>query len=181
MIFSKSNKIQTSGKGAKMNTITENKNYDYFSFMLGNGMFAVPVKYVKGVFEFTSLTKVPNSLDYLLGVMNIRGSVVSIIDLRKLFGFNPSFSLDETSVIDIEIPRPNEKPFEIAIIADSVDVVGPLSMIQAGSASYGIPKEQSSFINSVARRGDDFILVLNLEEIVKFIKADVDKTEKAKI
>ena len=164
-----------------MNISIENKNYDYFSFMLGKGMFAVPVKYVKEVLEFTSLTKVPNSLDYLLGVTNIRGSVVSIIDLRKLFGFNPSSYLDGTSIINLEIPRPNEKPFEIAIIADSVDIVGGLSMIQAGSASYGIPKGQSSFIKSVARRGDEFILVLNLEEILKFIKADVEKTEKATV
>ena len=50
----------------------DNRNADYFSFMLGKGMFAVPVMYVKEVFEFTSLTPVPNSLGYLRGVMNIR-------------------------------------------------------------------------------------------------------------
>ena len=161
----------------------ENKNDDFFSFTLGKGMFAVPVRYVKEVFEFTSLTSVPNSLSYLRGVMNIRGSVVSIIDLRKLFGFNPSDDLEQTSVIDLEIPRAtaNEKPVEIAIIADMVDVVSGLSMIQAGSASYGIPEEQSQFVRSVARRGDEFILVLDLEKILKFIESDVDKTEKATI
>lgn len=159
----------------------ENKNNDYFSFTLGKGMFAVPVMYVKEVFEYTSLTHVPNSLDYLLGVMNIRGSVVSIIDLRKLFGFNPSDDLDQTSVIDLEIPRQNEKPVEVAIIADMVDVVSGLSMIQAGSASYGIPEEQSKFVRSVARRGDEFILVLDVEKILKYIESDVEKTEKATI
>lgn len=159
----------------------DNRNNDFFSFSLGTGMFAVPVNYVKEVFEFTELTRVPNSLPYLCGVMNIRGSVVSIVDLRKLFGFNPSDDLSETSVIDLEIPRPNEKPFEIAIIADLVDVVSGLSMIQAGSASYGIPEEQSQFIHSVARRGDEFILVLDLDKILKFIESDVDKAEKATI
>ncbi|BDC95073.1 chemotaxis protein CheW [Treponema saccharophilum] len=159
----------------------DNRNADYFSFMLGKGMFAVPVMYVKEVFEFTSLTPVPNSLGYLRGVMNIRGSVVSIIDLRKLFGFNPSDELSETSVIDLEIPRNNEKPIEIAIIADSVDVVSGLSFIQAGSASYGIPEGQSQFVRAVARRGDEFILVLDLDKILRFIESDVDKAEKAGI
>jgi len=159
----------------------ENKNDDYFSFTLGRGMFAVPVMYVKEVFEFTSLTNVPNSLKYLRGVMNIRGSVVSIIDLRHLFGFNPDDDLTQTSVIDLEIPRKNEKPLEIAILADMVDVVSGLSMIQAGSASYGIPEEQSQFVRSVARRGEEFILVLDLEKILKFIESDVEKTEKATI
>mgnify|MGYP002623910979 CR=1 FL=1 len=158
----------------------ESKNDDFFSFTLGTGMFAVPVKYVKEVFEFTSLTSVPNSLPYLRGVMNIRGSVVSIIDLRKLFGFNPSDDLSETSVIDLEVPRENEKPFELSIIADSVDVVSGLSMIAAGSASYGIPAEQSQFVRSVARRGDEFILVLDLAKILKFIESDVEKAEKAR-
>ena len=158
-----------------------NRNDDFFSFRLGSGMFAVPVKYVKEVFEFTELTPVPNSLPYLRGVMNIRGSVVSIVDLRRLFGFNPTDDLSETSVIDLEIPKRSEKPFELAILADSVDVVGGLSMIRAGSASYGIPEEQSQFVSSVARRGDEFILVLDLEKILKFIEGDVEKTEKAAV
>ena len=158
----------------------EDKNENFFSFTLGTGMFAVPVKFVKEVFEFTSLTPVPNSLPYLRGVMNIRGSVVSILDLRKLFGFNPSDDLSQTSVIDLEIPRENEKPFELSIIADSVDVVSGLYMIQAGSASYGIPEEQSQFVRSVARRGEQFILVLDLIKILRFVESDVDKAEKAR-
>lgn len=158
----------------------ESRNDDFFSFTLGTGMFAVPVKYVKEVFEFTSLTPVPNALPYLRGVMNIRGSVVSIIDLRRLFGFDPKEELAETSVIDLEVPREREKPFEFSIIADSVDVVGGLSMIQAGSASYGIPAEQSQFVRSVARRGDQFILVLDLARILRFVESDVDRAEKAR-
>ena len=155
-------------------------NMDYFSFALGSGMFAVPVMYVKEVFDFTSLTPVPNSLGYLKGVMNIRGSVVSIIDLRKLFGFNPSDDFSTTSVIDLEVPRQDGKPFEIAIIADTVDVVSGLSMIQADSASYGIPEEQRYFVRSVARRGDEFILVLDLDKILSFIIADVEKAARVR-
>ncbi len=79
----------------------------FFSFRLGTGMFAVPVGHVKEVFNFTSFTPVPNSLNYLKGVMNIRGSVVSLIDLRQLFGFNPSDNLTDTSIIDLEIFQEN--------------------------------------------------------------------------
>lgn len=149
----------------------------FFSFSLGTGMFAVPVVYVKEVFDFTSLTPVPNSLGYLRGVMNIRGAVVSIVDLRKLFGFKTKDDLSTTSVIDLEIPKKDGKPFEFSIIADTVDVVSSLSMIQADSASYGIPEEQRYFVKSIARQGDNFILVLDLEKIVAFIIADVDKNK----
>ncbi|WP_407425005.1 chemotaxis protein CheW [Treponema sp.] len=146
----------------------------YFSFNLGEGIFSVPVTHVKEVFNFTSLTPVPNSLPYLKGVMNIRGSVVSIIDLRRLFGFNPSEDFSTTSVIDLELPQENDKPFEFSIIADSVDVVSSLTMVPADSVSYGIPEQQRHFVKSVARRGESFILVLDLEKIIGFIESDVE-------
>lgn len=151
----------------------------YFSFTLGNGMFAVPVTFVKEVFDFTTRTPVPNSLEYLLGVMNIRGSVVPIVDLRKLFNFNTSVDVNSTSVIDIELPRNGEKPFEFAILADMVDVVTHLNMIPAGSVSYGIPADQKDFVRSVARQGENFILVLDLDKIIKFIISDVEKVRKS--
>ena len=150
----------------------------YFSFNLGEGMFAVPVTFVKEVFDFTTRTPVPNSLEYLLGVMNIRGAVVPLVDLRKLFGFSTSSDLSTTSVIDLELPRTGDKPFEVAIRADTVDVVSNLNIIPAGSVSYGIPEDQKDFVHSVARRGDHFILVLDLEKIIKFIVGDVAKVRK---
>ena len=59
----------------------------YFSFKLSSVTFSLPVKYVREVFEFEKITPIPNSLDYLKGVMNVRGNVVSIADFRMLFGF----------------------------------------------------------------------------------------------
>ncbi len=145
----------------------------YFSFNLGDGMFAVPVSHVKEVMEFTTLTPVPNSLSYLLGVINIRGSVISVVDLRRLFGFSPSEDLSQCSVIDMELPQDGDKPFEFSIVADKVDVVSSLTMIPAASVSFGIPEAQRDFVKSVARRGDSFILVLDLEKIISFIEFDV--------
>ena len=62
----------------------KDNDMSYFSFVLGEGMFSVPVTNVREVFDYETLTPVPNSLKYLKGVMNIRGSVVSIVDLREL-------------------------------------------------------------------------------------------------
>ena len=71
----------------------------FFSFNLKDEMFSLPVKYVKEVFEFETITPIPNSLPYLKGVMNVRGGVVSIVDLRKLFGFEVSDDLTGTQII----------------------------------------------------------------------------------
>ena len=130
---------------------------------------------VKEVFDFESITPIPNSLDYLKGVMNVRGSVVSIADFRKLFGFECSDKLEGTQIIILEIPQRNEKPVLLGIIADKVDVVSRLTHIQAESKDYGIQEGQSHFVSAVARRGEDFILILNPEKILTFIESDVDK------
>lgn len=153
----------------------KDKDMSYFSFALGEGMFSVPVTNVREVFDYETLTPVPNSLKYLKGVMNIRGSVVSIVDLRELFGFNPPDDLTGCSIIYLEIPQENEKPFEFAIIADKVDVVSHLNMIPADSVSSAMLEEHRHFVKSVARQGDQFILVLDLEKIIEFIEKDVDK------
>ena len=146
----------------------------YFSFNLKDEIFSLPVRYVKEVFEFESITPIPNSLPYLKGVMNVRGGVVSIVDLRRLFGFEVSDDLTGTQVIIMEIPRQNEKSVLLGIIADKVDVVSSLNLIQADSKNYGI-NEGQDFVSAVARRGDDFILILNPEKILTFIEEEVEK------
>lgn len=147
----------------------------FFSFYLGKGLFSLPVKYVKEVFDFENITPIPNSLSYLKGVMNVRGSVVSIVDLRILFGFEENPSLEGTQIIITEIPQRNDKNLVVGIVADKVDVVSHLKIIQAESKDYGIQEGQSHFVSNVARRGQNFILILNPEMIFAFIETDVEK------
>ena len=118
----------------------------FFTFNLGKGLFSLPVKYVKEVFDFESITPIPNSLDYLKGVMNVRGSVVSIADFRKLFGFECSDKLEGTQIIILEIPQRNEKPVLLGIIADKVDV----AMIVEKLEPEAMEKVQS-YISQVRR------------------------------
>ena len=146
----------------------------YFSFTLGEVMFSLPVKYVREVFEFESITPIPNSLSYLKGVMNVRGGVVPAVDLRLMFGYKVKEDLAGTQVIILEIPQVKEKPVLLGIFADSVDVVSGLNFIQADSRDYGMMEGQE-FVRAVARRADSFILVLNPEKILSYIENEVDK------
>ena len=159
----------------------ENNTDSYFSFNLANGMFSVPIAFVQEVFEYKTITVVPNSMPYLKGVMNVRGGVVPIADLRCLFSFKADDDLNGTSIIVLEIPQKTGKSLQLGIIADSVDVVSTLNFIHAESTNYGIPEDKKNFIQSVARRGDDFILVLDVPAIMNFIETDVSRTETVNI
>ena len=75
----------------------------FFSFMLSGTAYAVPVTAVKEVLPYEQVTPVPRTPDYLKGVVNIRGTVISVIDFRVLFGLPISEVGKETSIIVSEV------------------------------------------------------------------------------
>ena len=145
----------------------------YFSFLLGDNLFSIPVVSVREVINFSALTPVPNSLPYLRGVMNIRGSVVTVVDLRRLFGFESSSDLQGTSVIVTEVKRSDGTMIVMGLIADSADVVSRLKFVPFDTLESSAMTEHKEFVQAVARRGDKFILVLAPAKILDSIEADI--------
>ncbi|MBQ3826168.1 MAG: chemotaxis protein CheW [Spirochaetaceae bacterium] len=146
----------------------------YFTFTLGDGIFAVPVTAVREVLRFSSLTRVPKAAPYLKGVMNIRGAVVTVIDFRELFGFTAKKSLEDSAIIVTETPQENEQPMTIALVADDVDVVGPLEITKSDNANYGGMSNRREFIKCVGMKNGSFVLVLDLQKIFESIETEVD-------
>jgi purine-binding chemotaxis protein CheW len=146
----------------------------YFSFMLGNNFFAVPVESVREVLDHQNITPVPNALPYLLGVMNIRGAVVTIADFRVLFGYPVPEKSGDASIVVLEIPRDDGSTTLLGIIADKVDVVSRLKIVPFDTADFGSFAERREFVQKVARRRDKFVLVLNLEKILTSIETEVN-------
>ena len=146
----------------------------YFTFTLGDGIFAVPVTSVREVLRYSSLTRVPKAAPYLKGVMNIRGSVVTVIDFRELFNFPAKKTVEESAIIVTETPQENEQPMTTALIADDVDVVGPLEITKSDNANYGSLSNRKEFIKCVGMKNGEFVLVLDLPKIFESIEAEVD-------
>lgn len=146
----------------------------YFTFTLGDGIFAVPVTSVREVLRYSSLTRVPKAAPYLKGVMNIRGSVVTVIDFRELFNFPAKKTVEEAAIIVTETPQENEQPMTTALIADDVDVVGPLEITKSDNANYGSLSNRKEFIKCVGMKNGEFVLVLDLPKIFESIETEVD-------
>jgi purine-binding chemotaxis protein CheW len=147
----------------------------FFTFQLGKGTFAVPVVSVKEVLNYETVTPVPNSKRYLKGVINIRGAVVTVADFRILFGFEPVVPLEKNSIIITEIKQENEPLLVLGLIADSVDAVSLLQIIPAENVNYGSLPGRREFISCVAKKENQFVLVLDLEQILTAIKSDIDQ------
>jgi purine-binding chemotaxis protein CheW len=146
----------------------------YFTFTLGDGIFAVPVTSVREVLRYSSLTRVPKAAPYLKGVMNIRGSVVTVIDFRELFNFPAKKAVEDSAIIVTETPQENEQPMTTALIADDVDVVGPLEITKSDNANYGSLSNRKEFIKCVGMKNGEFVLVLDLPKIFESIETEVD-------
>jgi purine-binding chemotaxis protein CheW len=140
----------------------------FFSFMLSGTAYAVPVTTVKEVLPYEQVTPVPRTPDYLKGVVNIRGTVISVIDFRVLFGLPISEVGKETSIIVSEICNPGEPAFVFGFIADSVNEVGSLEKEPAGSGS------NMQFVQMIGKNNNQMVLVLDLNKILSHIEEEIN-------
>ena len=144
----------------------------YFTFKLAEGSYAVDVTKVKEILEFESVTKIPKALPYMKGVMNCRGSVITVVDLRVLFGFDVSDDLSKTDIVVTELVEGREQPLVVGFIADEVDVVTPLEKIPSESVSFVTMPKRSDFIQAIGKLNNQFVLILDLEKIIATIQKE---------
>lgn len=145
----------------------------FFTFKLAGGSYAIEVTKVKEILEYESITKVPKALPYMKGVMNCRGSVVTVVDLRILFGFTQQDDLTNTDIVITEITENREQPLTVGFVTDEVDVVTKLEMVHSDSVSFGTTPSRSDFIRSVGKLNGEFVLILDLEKIISAIEAEI--------
>lgn len=150
--------------------MSETTNNTFLTFMLGDVTYAVDVCSVREILSCETITAVPRTAPYLKGVMNIRGTVISVIDLRILFGMEITKKDEESSIIVSEINIPGEPEMIFGFIADDVEsVIGLDSIIDAGG-SASLDMMHNEFIKQVGRFGDKFVLILDIPKIITSIE-----------
>src|SRR5215471_11951261 len=90
-------------RGGTMTTATMNEVTQYLTYKLGDEVFALDITKVREVLDFTAITKVPRTPDFMRGVINLRGSVVPVVDLRLKFGMNATEKTVNTCIIITEV------------------------------------------------------------------------------
>ena len=127
----------------------------YLTFNLGEEEYALPLHAVREVIALPEITPIPQSAAHFLGIMNLRGQVISIVDLRLKFRIKPSSST-ETAVIICDL-----NPYCIGVVVDSVNSVqtpGPEEISEK-------PQNDSStadYITGIYRKEDRLILLVDL-------------------
>jgi purine-binding chemotaxis protein CheW len=147
-----------------MNSDNSGKIESYLTFKLDEELYAANVNNVISIIELTKITKVPRTPDFIKGVINLRGTVLPIIDMKIKFGLPPTEVTSNTSILVLDILIDNEQ-VKLGTIVDSVQEVLEISQNDIlPPPSFGA-NYQSEFVDGMYKNDDTFILILNIGRI----------------
>ncbi|MDD2733329.1 MAG: chemotaxis protein CheW [Desulfuromonadaceae bacterium] len=145
-----------------VSSITETTQY--LTFKLDEEIFALDVAKVREILEYSSVTKVPQTPDFMRGVINLRGSVVPVIDLRLKFGMSATEQSVNTCIIVTEVAMEGETIL-LGALADSVQEVNEMEAEQIEAAPHIGTRLNTDFIKGMGKKDNAFVMILDIDKV----------------
>jgi len=136
----------------------------YLTFKLDQELFAVDIGKVREVLEFTTMTKVPRTPDFMRGVINLRGNVVPVVDMRLKLGLTMTVKTVDTCVVISEVAVDGERTV-LGALVDSVQEVIDLDSGNVAPPPHLGCRIDASVIRGMGKREDQFIMILDLDRV----------------
>ncbi|MDY0397981.1 MAG: chemotaxis protein CheW [Desulfuromonas sp.] len=136
----------------------------YLTFLLNGETFGIAIERVLEVLDSTDITCVPQAPEYLRGVINLRGSIVPVVDLHCKFGLPPSQRTLASCIIIVEVKLDGENT-SLGALADSVQEVIDLEEHQIEAAPRMGTRLNSDYLRGMGKQGERFITLLNIDSI----------------
>jgi len=146
-------------------SVTEiTETVQYLTFKLDEEVFALDVAKVREILEYSGITKVPRTPDFMRGVINLRGSVVPVIDLRLKFGMSATEQTVNTCIIVVEVELADETLI-LGLLADSVQEVIEMEPAQIEAAPHIGTHLDTAFIKGMGKHDNRFVMILDIDRI----------------
>ena len=136
----------------------------YLTFQLEDEVFALDISQVREVLDYTAVTKVPRTPDFMRGVINLRGGVVPVVDMRLKFGMSQTEKTVNTCIIIVDV-NVDEETTVIGALADSVEEVMDLDGEQIEPPPKIGTRLNTEFIKGMGKRGEEFIMILDIDKV----------------
>ncbi|MBI4979371.1 MAG: purine-binding chemotaxis protein CheW [Spirochaetes bacterium] len=155
---------------------TTRESKQYLTFNLEKELFAFEVLHVKEVLEVTRVTKVPKTPPFMAGVINLRGCVVPVIDLRLKFDLTCAEQNVDTAIIIVEVDSDGET-LVIGALVDAVREVVRFDASQIEAPPKVGMNISGEYIGSIGKKGNDFIIILDSANVfsqkeLEYVKED---------
>jgi purine-binding chemotaxis protein CheW len=133
----------------------------WVTFHLENETYGINVMQVQEVLRYTEIAPVPGAPSYVLGIINLRGSVLTVIDTRARFELNPTQNTENTRIVVIE----SEKQV-VGILVDSVAEVVYLKESEIDDTPSVGNEDNAKFIQGVSNRDGKLLILVDLEQLL---------------
>jgi purine-binding chemotaxis protein CheW len=131
---------------------------------LAGEAFALEAEVVREILDIVTITDVPNAPAYVWGLINVRGKVVPLVDLRVRFGLTRSDFTIDTRIVVIELDLDGE-PTIVGLLADKVYEVTTINTESIEATPRVGLKWRAEFIRGIGRRGKDFLVILDIDRV----------------
>ena len=136
----------------------------YLTFRLDDEVFALDIAQVREVLDYTPITRVPRMPEFMRGVINLRGSVVPVVDLRLKFGMSPTERTVNTCIIIAEVAIGGERTL-LGALADSVQEVIDLEAGQIEPPPRLGTSIHAEFIRGMGKSDERFVIILDVDRV----------------
>lgn len=137
----------------------------YLTFKLGREEYGLELVRVREIIALMDITPVPLAPEYVRGVMNLRGRVIPVIDLRRRFQMQPTEDHDRKCIIVCDVQR-NDQPIQMSILVDAVSEVLHISAADIEDAPSFSGSVETSFIHGIAKAKGGVKILLDIDIVL---------------
>lgn len=148
----------------------------FLTFLLGNEHYGIKINAVKEIIGIQNITPVPKSPDYLKGLINLRGQIIPIMDLRLRFSLEEKEYSEITCIIVVELTI-NDKLKGMGVVVDIVSEVIDIEEEAIDLLDKNDIENKNNFIVAIGKIKDKVIMLLDMEHILKDEKLDMAFSE----
>ncbi len=141
------------------------KEGKYLTFALANEEYGLEILKVREIIGYMEVTAVPQTPHYVRGVINLRGQVIPVVDLRAKFGMETTDVTEETCIIVVEITRGDES-FSTGIVVDHVQEVLDIDGQSIEAAPEFGSSVNTDFILGMGKIGDSVKILLDIDKVM---------------
>ncbi len=141
--------------------VAEDPVLQWVTFRLDNETYGINVMQVQEVLRYSEIAPVPGAPQYVLGIINLRGNVVTVIDTRLRFGLNQEDTTDQTRIVIIETENQ-----VVGILVDAVAEVVYLRQSEIETTPNVGNDETAKFIQGVCHKNEELLILVDLEKMM---------------
>lgn len=163
---------KTETKTGDSGSVLLEKEGKYLTFALGPEEYGLEILKVREIIGYMEITAVPRMPHHVKGVINLRGSVIPVIDLRAKFGMDTTDVTEQTCIIVVEIEQGSRK-FNTGIVVDQVQEVLDVAGEQIEEAPQFSSSVNTDFILGMGKIGESVKILLDIDKVLASEDLDI--------